>query len=116
MPSAPKLVQIDNAGVYIEWGDGHHSIYPHRYLRLRCRCAECIEEWTHRPLLDPEKVPAGVAVLDHLTVGAYALQFLFSDAHYTGIYTYDFLRQICACQECREKREEEGGTGGKQGR
>ncbi len=106
MPIEPKLVQIDNAGVYIEWQDGHRSVYPHRYLRLRCRCAECIEEWTQRPVLDPAKVPPSVAVLDHLTVGAYAIQFLFSDAHYTGIYTYDFLRVICACDECRAKWKE----------
>jgi len=40
-------------------------------------------------------------------VGAYAIQFLFSDAHHTGIYTYDFLRAICACDECRARRKEE---------
>ena len=110
MPVEPTLVQLDNAGVYIEWQDGHWSVYPHRYLRLRCRCATCIEEWTKRPILDPDSVPADVAVLDHLVVGNYAVQFLFSDAHYTGIYTYDFLRDVCACDECMARRNEEGAS------
>ena len=27
-------------------------------------------------------------------VGQYALQFFWADGHRTGIYTYDFLRQL----------------------
>ena len=107
MPVEPKVVQVDNAGLYIEWQDDHRSIYPHRYLRLRCRCAACIDEWTQRPVLDPDQVPPDVVVLDHLTVGNYAIQFLFSDEHYTGIYSYDFLRAICACTQCTARRKED---------
>jgi DUF971 family protein len=33
-------------------------------------------------------------------VGNYALQIDFSDGHTTGIYSYDYLRTICPCQEC----------------
>ena len=106
MPVEPKMILVDNAGLYIEWDDGHRSTFPHRHLRLCCRCAGCIDEWTQRPVLDPNQVPADVAVLDHLIVGNYALQFLFSDEHYTGIYPYELLRAICACADCRVLHKE----------
>ena len=39
-------------------------------------------------------------------VGSYALQLVWGDGHRTGIYTYDYLRQICECEECMKKTEE----------
>jgi DUF971 family protein len=33
-------------------------------------------------------------------MGHYAVQFLWSDGHYTGIYPYEFLRGACPCAEC----------------
>jgi DUF971 family protein len=33
-------------------------------------------------------------------VGNYAISFAFSDGHGTGIYRFDFLREICPCDLC----------------
>lgn len=99
-PPMPESVEISDAGISIVWRDGHRSIFPHRFLRLRCQCAHCIDEWTRAPRLDPEKVPGDVQAVDHMPVGNYALQFLWSDTHSTGIYTYEFLRSVCTCMEC----------------
>lgn len=33
-------------------------------------------------------------------VGNYAIQITFSDGHFTGIFSYDYLRTICPCEEC----------------
>ncbi|MGH9592205.1 MAG: gamma-butyrobetaine hydroxylase-like domain-containing protein, partial [Bryobacteraceae bacterium] len=33
--------------------------------------------------------------------GHYALHIFWSDGHNTGIYSYDHLRRICPCGECR---------------
>ena len=90
----PKEVDIEGANITILWDDGHESIYPHRMLRLRCQCASCVEEMTGRPRLNPDTVPQDVRAIDQMPVGNYAIQFLWSDAHYTGIYTYRFLRAI----------------------
>ena len=100
----------DNIGladgeVAVEWSDGHRSVYDPKYLRLNCGCAECVEEWSHRKLLDPATVPADIRAEDYLMVGRYAVQFLWSDAHYTGIYPFDVLRTLCACDECRAERQ-----------
>ncbi len=39
-------------------------------------------------------------------VGRYGLSFHWSDGHATGIYRFDFLRQICPCSECVAERKE----------
>ena len=38
-------------------------------------------------------------------VGRYALQMYWSDGHSTGIYTFDYLRDLCPCAECEAARE-----------
>ena len=97
-------IQIMQDFIQIVWSDGHRSAFPHRYLRLRCRCAQCVDEMTGKELLDPDSVDKDVQALDHFIVGNYGTQFLWSDTHHTGIYTYDFLRSICVCIECKEQK------------
>ena len=36
------------------------------------------------------------------SVGNYAIQITFNDGHATGIYSYDQLRTICPCPDCRQ--------------
>ena len=86
--------------VDITWTDGHDSTYNFKYLRVNCGCAECVEEWTNRRLLDPATVSYDINVEDYITVGKYAIQFLWSDTHYTGIYPFDLMRKLCQCSEC----------------
>ena len=100
----PKEVEIQDQAIVVLWDDGHRGVYPHRYLRLRCQCASCVDEMSGRPRLDPDGVPQDVQAIDHMQVGNYALQFLWSDAHYTGIYTYIFLRSVCTCMVCSADR------------
>ena len=100
----PKEVEIQDQAIVILWDDGHRGLFPFRYLRLRCPCASCVDEMTGRPRLDPDTIPQDVSAVDHMQVGNYALQFLWSDAHYTGIYPYRFLISHCACIPCSEKR------------
>ena len=98
-------VVIDDQNVRVNWTDGHVSEFTATYLRVNCSCAECVEEWTNRRLLDPASVPANLRAEDYLPVGRYALQFLWSDAHYTGIYTFEALRQLCQCDQCKAERD-----------
>ncbi len=102
----PAEIALEGNVIVILWDDGHRSVYPHRYLRLRCPCASCVDEMTGRPTLDPDTVPADVRAVDHLPVGNYGMQFLWSDTHYTGIYTYRALRAACTCIVCNQARTE----------
>ena len=40
-------------------------------------------------------------------VGRYALQIHWSDRHSTGIYSFDYLRELCPCAECLKQRQAE---------
>lgn len=96
-----SAVELDDQSITVEWTDGHRSVYDAKYLRINCACAECVEEWTNRKLLDPISVPADIRAEDYLMVGRYAVQFLWSDTHYTGIYPFEALRALCQCDECK---------------
>ena len=104
----PKEVNIDGQAIAILWDDGHRSLHPHRYLRLRCPCATCVDEMTGAVRLDPDHIREDVRAVDHMPVGNYALQFLWDDAHYTGIYTFLYLRSTCTCMPCIAARGEAG--------
>ena len=93
-------VDLKDDGIAVRWSDGHASLYGYMYLRINCGCAECVEEWSNRKLLDPASLPADIRAEDYLMVGRYAVQFLWSDAHYTGIYPFEMLRSLCRCGEC----------------
>ncbi len=101
----PTTIEIQHDDVSIQWSDGHTSTYPHRYLRLECHCASCVGEWPNKGDLDPETIPLDVYAMEHQTIGRYAVQFLWSDGHYTGLYPYDVLRKACPCPECTAAKE-----------
>ena len=98
-----KKIEVNTSGISIDWDDGHRTTFDPMRLRLNCGCAECVEEWTQRKLLDPASVPANIAAEEYLMVGNYAVQFLWSDAHFTGIYPLDLLRRLCDCNACSQK-------------
>jgi DUF971 family protein len=99
--AAPRSIAQSGAdALRIVWQDGHESVYAVRALRLACRCANCVEEFTGRPLLRGDNVPADVKPLRLSSVGRYALQFSWSDGHDTGIYTFEYLRGLCPCAVC----------------
>ena len=104
-PFHPRaLSQVGPDVLRIEWSDGHVSLYPVVHLRRGCRCASCIDEWSGKQLLDPEKVREDVRPVEIQPVGRYALHFRWSDGHTSGIYTFEHLRALCLCAECRGKQ------------
>jgi DUF971 family protein len=101
----PNEIRSADGTIFIRWSDGHASRYPSRDLRLACRCAACVDEWTHENRIVTGSIPPTVKPTGIEVVGQYALHFTWSDGHNTGIYTYDYLREVCACDECRKPRE-----------
>ncbi|MBI3609594.1 MAG: DUF971 domain-containing protein [Nitrospirae bacterium] len=92
-----------NKTLLITWEDGHVSPYSFRYLRQNCPCAGCIDEWTSAKTLNPGSIPLDLEGLKVEPVGGYGLSFSFSDQHATGIYHFDYLREICPCELCRKR-------------
>jgi DUF971 family protein len=81
------------------WSDGSESYLSHETLRRACPCASCRGEpdavgRVVRPKVnytDRSFELARVAV-----VGGYALQLHFADGHGTGIYSFQYLRELAA--------------------
>jgi DUF971 family protein len=85
----------------ITWKDGHRSVYSLQHLRASCPCATCNDIRTKfGPLvINRDTIKAkGIE-----PVGRYALQVLWNDGHQTGIYAWEFLREICPCPECAKR-------------
>ena len=100
--SPTKITQLDERTLGIHWSDGHESRYDVVFLRGQCRCAACIDEWTHEKILDPMSIPSTVRPIGLETVGHYALHIQWSDGHASGIYPYEMLRQLCSCSLCQK--------------
>ncbi len=104
MPMPVEIVGLLRSTITITWEDEHVSAYPTRELRLRCRCAACIEEMTGQPLLDPKTVQETVRARAIRVVGQYAINIDWSDGHNTGIYNFRDLRANCPCEACAKLR------------
>jgi len=99
-----KIEKVEDEELRLLWEDGHETLLSFRRLRQVCPCALCRDEWTGRPLIDPETVPVDLKGPRVEIVGNYALAFQFSDGHAQGIYTFDMLRRLCACAACASRK------------
>ena len=84
----------------ISWNDHPTWKFSFRYLRESCGCARCVHEITGEKLLDPASIPDDIHVKDMSLVGNYAVKFVWSDGHDTGLYTWTALLELCRCEEC----------------
>lgn len=76
----------------LTWNDGRTALYDYDYLRGYCPCAVCQGHTATEIVFRP---PASSVDLKAIQpVGNYGLSLVFSDGHGTGIYRYDFLRDI----------------------
>jgi hypothetical protein len=57
------------------------------------------------PMYAPPPKPASAHA-----VGRYAIQFNWQDGHSGGIYSWEYLRRVCQCQECTFNDVETTGT------
>ena len=92
-------VHLGAQGIRINWSSGGQHTFPYRYLRLQCGCAACVEETSGERIISVADVPEDVIIVDYIRVGRYALQFLWSDGHSTGIYPYRMLLRMAEQDE-----------------
>jgi DUF971 family protein len=103
----PRKIDVSlSTGVNIDWTDAHRSEYSLEYLRGRCPCATCANS-SGKPAepQNPFQMFKKVLKMDAVEpVGRYALQFKWNDGHSSGIYSFDYLRDICPCPQCRSEK------------
>lgn len=95
----PADIQLIGPEVAIRWSDGRETFITMERLRAVSPSAANIGE---RDILgnqyggDGPKTFPGVTVEGWEQVGNYAVRFDFSDGHRTGLYSYDYLREVMA--------------------
>jgi DUF971 family protein len=110
-PLKVKVDKTGGTGVVIDWADGHRSAWSFAWLRAACPCATCHEE------RDKDGRAAGVARAkaasllpmfeaapqprDVTKVGNYAVRFTWNDGHEAGLYSWDYLRNVCDAEARR---------------
>ena len=112
MSETPYLIEIrrlpEERRARLTWSDDHVAEYDYDYLRGYCPCAGCQGHGTGVVRFQPPDSP--VEPLSIQPVGNYAVSFQWSDGHSTGIYRFDFLREICPCEACRAARRTQGSS------
>ena len=89
----------------VDWQDGHRCTYTIAYLRSMCPCAQCKtvrqgeapKPGVKKSLLTilPGNYSKPLQAVAAELVGNYALRIDWSDEHASGIYSFEYLRQIC---------------------
>ena len=99
-----EIKRVGNSELRIAWDDGHASVFTMNELRIACPCAECIKNRSAPK--NPLRIISGpvvttAAVEEMSLAGNYGLNLTFNDGHNTGIFSFDYLREICSCPNCK---------------
>ncbi|HMM81017.1 MAG TPA: DUF971 domain-containing protein [Pyrinomonadaceae bacterium] len=89
-----QIVEESDTEFTIKWSDESETRYNALALRRRCPCAMCINEWTGEKMLVDDSIPEDIKINSTAVVGRYALNFVFSDQHDSGIFSFQYLREI----------------------
>lgn len=105
----PKGIKVlgSQRTLRIEWAADQVSDCTFGKLRKNCPCAECRTErdQASSPLVDDtsgelqlrSSVPLSITKVQ--LVGNYALQIEWSDGHKHGIYTWEYLSELCSSND-----------------
>jgi DUF971 family protein len=89
-----QIIEESDSAVSIKWSDDTETRYSAVQLRRSCPCAGCINEWTGEKMLDDAKISDDLTFGNISVVGRYALSFNFSDGHETGIFSFNYLKNL----------------------
>jgi DUF971 family protein len=95
--SAPEHISFVANTVAIRWPDGREQYVSMEELRAASPSAENMGE----PDLfgnihggDPRRHFPGVTVTGYEEIGRYAIRFIFSDGHQSGLYSFAYLKGL----------------------
>ena len=98
---APTRMDFDRkkGRVDVVWPGGEANRVQLEELRRLCPCAVCVglREQQAQPeglhMITEDETPSA-EIQDVIQVGNYAVQIRWADGHDTGIYTYEYIRQL----------------------
>lgn len=95
---SPKKIKKVSDKLVIEWNEGEISEINLTDLRDKCPCVHCAGESvifsSYIPIKSPFKAAGFYEIESIEPVGNYAIQIIWKDKHNTGIYSWEYLKQI----------------------
>ena len=76
----------------LSFSDSRIYSFSYEFLRVHSPSAEVRGHSPSQAVLQLDKVSVGVKEVE--LVGAYALKITFDDGHNTGLYTWDYFREL----------------------
>jgi DUF971 family protein len=89
-----QIIEESDSEISINWSDDTETKFNATDLRRSCPCAGCINEWTGEKILKADSIKNDLSFSSISIVGRYALNFHFSDGHDTGIYSFQYLKEL----------------------
>lgn len=86
----------DRHELTLAWGDARHVLSA-EFLRVHSPSAEVQGHGGEGGRLPLNKAAVAITAIE--PVGNYAVKICFSDGHDTGLYSWDWLRQLCQDHE-----------------
>ena len=83
----------------LEYAGGESYSLSCEYLRVHSPSAEVLGHGPGQEVLQTGKLKVGIDEIK--PVGNYAIQLVFDDGHDTGLYSWNYLLELCEQQEQR---------------
>jgi len=94
----PLDIQQIGVEIAIKWDDGRESFIPLESMRRHCPCAGCQGERDIMGNLykgpDEPLTPKSFQLVWFINVGGYAIQPVWADGHSSGLFSFDYLRNL----------------------
>lgn len=111
MQSPKSITRPNKYLLKFEWADGYSATIKVETFRKECPCANCKGETIAGKVVAFPKMQMFTPGLNELKslqlVGNYAVTATWGDGHDTGIYDWDYLRQICETYALSDEQIEE---------
>jgi len=97
----PTEIRLDRAArvLHVTYDDGARFALPAEYLRVESPSAEVQGHGPDQKTIVPGKQTVGIGAVE--PVGHYAVRLVFDDGHDTGIFSWDYLRELGEEQDRR---------------
>lgn len=97
MTSIPTDIKLHKASktLTLKYASGEEYTLPAEFLRVHSPSAEV--QGHGKPILQFGKLNVGLSGLE--PAGQYALKLTFDDGHDSGLFTWEYLEQLCLRQE-----------------
>lgn len=88
----------DNTSFHIKFDNGFEADLTSEVLRKNCPCAGCSGEevllYKYTPQNTPELTADSFILEKAELTGNYAIQLFWKDGHNTGLYNWEFLKEL----------------------